>query len=936
MSAQDFPRAETAIRKLLVADPDDVSALLLAGRIAEQRDDPKSSLAFYQEAILKSTSPNTELLDQLTISMVKSGRIFDAIELLKTFILKFEDVPSARMDLAGLAAMVGVPEVAVPRLHWLFQHNQGDMESLMMMANLSRVEPDVQFCEQLLLRTGTDTRVCYAKARLDAMNGDWDAVAEQLAPVIARYRNFVPGWVLYGRALVELNRLSDLARWQESLPPEVANSPEYWIVIGKWAEASGKHELAAQAFLNVQNINETDHPDYLDGLYRSLIELQHEQGSRLVEQQIERHLRLRDSLKIYLGRKKQSQSAAFHVAEAMVDLGRIWEAEAWARHAVILEAEPVGDAKARYLNIRSKLKVGDPWILPEKSLVNAIVLNGDVDFGELLSGSVNARQPRSTALRVKSRCPTFRDEANMRRFLHTCEISPRAETEGRWIHQTLGGGVGVIDYDLDSLPDIAAAMLDGQPSEADSSPNRLFRNLGDHFVEIGRKAGFVDTGFSHGITVGDTNDDGFPDIFDANYGQNRLFINNGDGTFREVAQEVGLINNAWTVSAAIADLDNDGNADLYTVNYCDGTRPFEQPCLEGDRKVACAPLQFNAQMDRVWRGVGDGNLVDASMQWMDQAAPGRGMGLVVGQLDEVPGLDVYVTNDMTANHLWSSRTSNGTFRLIDFAPLRGVAVSGNSQSQGSMGVALGDPDNDGDFDFYVTNFVNEHYTHYEQTQPGFWSDHSLPSGLAQPTIALTGFGTKWCDFDNDGAQELAIANGHTDDFRESDVPFHMTGQVFRRNPSGRWEECDRNELGEYFGREHVGRTLAIADIDCDGRNDLLISHLHEPVAMLMNRTENTGHSIRFVLKGVTTQRDAIGATVSVTAGNRTTVAMVTSGDGYMCSNERKLSFGLGSNQHVHEVTVRWPTGRTQTFEGLKSDNEYLLVEGDEAFISRSL
>lgn len=934
-SSGDFVAAEAAVRKQLIADPGDVQALLLAGSVAERLNDWPMSLAFYQDAILESESPRPAMLDGITTSLVKAGRVFDAIEVLKTFVQRFENVPDARFDLAGLASMVGMPEAAIPSLRWLFQHNQGDMESLLLMANPARSEADLEFCNELLLRSVGDIRLRYAAARMHAKELEWAKVLERLAPVVEHHPKFVPGLVLYGRALVEMDRISDLDDWRIGLPPGIEDSPEYWIVIGKWSEVNGNPEQAVEAFLTAERLDSACCSDYLDGLYHSLVELGMDEEAALVEKKMEQQVRLRDAFNVYLGRDSQSQTAAISVAEAMAELGRIWEAEAWARHAIALRNEPAADLKNRYLKIRSTLTADTPWVVDEQRLASAI----EVDFIDATNGELAdsiQRRPKNTArYQTKSRCPSFRDESQAFGFEHTCKLSADAEANGHWLHQSSGGGIAVLDFDLDSHPDIVVTNLDGEPLKANSTSNALYRNIGDRFIAVGTRADYVDNGFAQGIAIGDLNADGFDDIFDANIGQNRMFINNGDGTFREVAEEIGMTDESWTVSAAIADVDGDGNADIYATNYCDGNEPFERPCLENGRNSACAPLLFDAQEDCVWKGDGDGTLTDMTSRWMSQSVTGRGLGVVVANLDERPGLDVYVANDMTANHLWSPETKDGKFTLTDLASVRGVSVNAKSQSQASMGIALGDADDDGDFDLYLTHFSNEYHTYYEQVRPGFWRDRSFQRGLAQPTIHLLGFGTQWCDFDNDGAKELVVTNGHIDDFHQSNVSYRMPGQVFRRTLDGRWEECERTDLGDYFREDHLGRALAIADLDSDGRKDVLVTHLYEPVAMLMNRTPDVGKTIAFTLKSSRTHRDAIGAIVTVKLRDRTMVSMLAAGDGYMCSNQRQVYFGLGELTGIESVSVQWPCGETQFYEGLTPDSEYLLVEGEPPFRLRS-
>lgn len=932
LAAGRLDEAELELRKELLIHPNDVQTLIFSGRVAEQQNRTGDSITFYQQAVGQLASPNQAMLDQLTIPLVKSGRVFDAIAIMESYLERFENSAETRMDLAGLATMVGMPELAIPSLQWLFLHNQGNMDSLMLMANPNRSQPDLDYCTYWLKKNRDDMRLRYPMARVHANEREWKDTAELLSSVVERHREFTPAVILYARALVELNRLAEVDDLISELSNASVNSPKCQIVRGKLALARGQYKTAAEAFLKVEQLSHANESEHLDGLYRSLVKLDLHKAAEHVEQTIAQRVQLRDAFNTYLGREKKSQMAAFQIAEFMVELGRIWEAEAWARHATTLRQELVANKKKRYLEIRSRLKDGMPWVTEATEFAELVSLDQVRNpMGDSAEPGTNHFK-NANVLKSKSQFPRFSNESEKRGFQHTCKLSADAESKGHWLHQSSGGGVAVLDFDLDSNPDIVVANLDGQPMQSNSSPNGFYRNIGERFTRVGVDSGYIDSGFSQGFAIGDVNSDGFDDIFDANIGQNRLFINNGDGTFRESAEQSGLIDQAWTVSAAIADLDGDGIADIFAANYCDGAQPFTEPCFENERFSACAPLLFNAQHDNVYRGNSDGSFTDVTNQWIPTATPGRGLGVVVANLDERPGLDVYVANDMTANHFWSASTAEGPFHLSNLASVRGLAVNAKSQAQASMGIALGDADDDGDFDLYLTHFSSEYHTYYEQTRPGFWQDRSHHRGLAQPTIPLLGFGTQWCDFDNDGAKELIVANGHVDDSIDPNVAYRMPAQVFRRALDGQWEEFSRERLGGYFENDHLGRALAIADLDCDGRVDALVTHLYEPVALLMNRTAGTGNSVRFSLKGIRSHRDAIGAKVTVVLSDRSMISTVTAGDGYMCSNERRLSFGVGGVDRIAKVLVQWPSGEIQTFSNLSSNAEYLFVEGADSFM----
>lgn len=930
INRQDLRSAETHLRDHLITHPDDLTAIEISGDVANALRKHGMSASFYREALELSDTANLALLDKFTRMQVARGQVFSAVDALTAFIDRFPDEPQARFDLVGLLNLIGLPERSIDSLRWLTKQGGGGLDSLLVLANPTRVEPDVQWCKEKLKQPDADRRLEYSLARFEALKLRWEHVIDRTDRILNRHTNFLPAYLLYGRALVETGQIERIPEWNRNVPDGVQHEAEYWSVVGNWAQLTGQHGLAVKSFLNVQTLAPTLYPTDLTALHQSLLHLGRPEDASIVAEQVNRFSRLRDNLKTFLERKADSQSAAIMVAESLADLGRLWEADGWCKLALTLSVDKIDDLRPRFESIRSRLKSETSWIASSHQLERLINLDGVDD--QTIVGPKTPPQALPSSDANSSTAPFFDDQSRERNFIHTCELAPETKKEGHWIYQSVGGGVGIVDFDLDGFPDIAITMLDGAPLKTNSSPNRLFRNLGDRFNESGQLASYRDNGFSQGITVGDINEDGFPDIFDSNIGTNRLYINNGDGTFQETAVTRGLSDNSWTTSAMIADLDGDSIADLFATNYCAGLEPYQVPCQNRGRHSTCPPLQFEAERDRVWRGNGDGTFSDVSDVWLNQSTPGRGLGLVGGFFDERPGMDIYVANDMSVNHLWSPERREGHFRLSDIAAVRGVGLSGQSHSQASMGIATADADGDGDTDFFVTHFADDHNTFYEQVASGIWKDQSYLSQLGQPSMKLLGFGTEWADFDNNGTQELVVANGHVDNVYRSDVGFRMPAQLFYRQSDGKWVEHDRADLGDYFRRDHLGRALVTGDIDRDGRVDLIVTHLYEPSVLLINRSDPSGNSIGILLKSTQSQRDAIGASVKARIGNRDATFALTAGDGYMCSNQRRVSIGMGSHRQAQNVIVTWPSGFSQSFGNLEAGHDYLLVEdSDSAF-----
>ncbi|WP_442505407.1 FG-GAP-like repeat-containing protein [Novipirellula sp. SH528] len=929
IAAKDWVTAETELRSQLVENPDDVLALDMAGDVASARGKMQESARLYQAAVDKHPQASIELFDKLAQQWTVAGRLFESLSVLQDAINKYPSYPPFRLDLAGLGTLTGMEQLSIEQLKWLAQHNQGDGEGLMALAAPRRIQPDESICKEALERCPDDLRNHYPLARLDAANLQWLDVAQRLEGVVEQHRDFIPAQLLYGRALIELDRNDDVQQWHDQLPTSAQESADYWAVAGVWAEHQGNFEQAARAFGEAVKRDGSNDPETLKKLVVNLTRIGRGDASTRLTQRVQQFAELSDALDTFDWRDCESQSAAITVAQSMEKLGRLWEAEGWARLALSLSNDKTADAQAAYLAIRKKLSTDTPWQLPQGIIGNEINLEDLPQVAWTASRQPTIEMPLSQ----KQGDIRLEDESIPRGLIHTCEVSPQAKETGYAIFQTSGGGAAAVDFNLDGWPDLAVAMLDGDPMKSNSQPNQLYQNVAGQFENVTELAGMHDTGFAQGITVGDFNDDGFPDIFDANIGRNRLYRNNGDGTFSDVTDQVGLQGEFWTTSLVIADITGDGLADLFEVQYCAGEAPYTKQCpssTDKDRIGSCSPLLFAAEPDRVWQGAADGRFAETTDHWLGQTSPGRGLGIAVGQFDENDGMDLYVANDMSANQFWSSTHHDGELRLTDLAVLRGLAVSGASKAQASMGIAAGDPDNDGDIDFFLTHFAREHNTFYQQESPGIWSDRSHRLGLGESSMNVMGFGTEWADFDNNGTVELIITNGHVNDVKEDDphgITLAMPPQIYHRDRSGVWQELARQELGEYFSKPHVGRALLTLDANRDGRVDSLVTHLFEPVSLLINHTESAGASQGIVLVATSGQRDAIGAIVTLEVGGQKRTVQLLAGDGYMCSNQRRLSIGIGAATKIQNVHVHWPSGSHEVFGDILVGEDMLLIEG---------
>jgi enediyne biosynthesis protein E4 len=520
----------------------------------------------------------------------------------------------------------------------------------------------------------------------------------------------------------------------------------------------------------------------------------------------------------------------------------------------------------------------------------------------------------------------------------------RGVTGAAWPVETTGGGVGLLDYDGDGRLDVYVVQGGRFPPPAPpgtavqavdrhgrdgrlTGGDRLFRNRGDGtFDDVTDRAGIAGfaRGYGHGVTVGDFDNDGHPDLFLTRWRSYALFRNNGDGTFEDATGRFGLDGDRdWPTSAACADLDNDGDLDLYVCHYAawdpDHPRLCKSPAAKG--YISCDPHILESRPDHVFRNDG-GRFVDVTAGAGIADPEGRGLGVVAADLDDDGKVDLYVANDGTANYLFHNR---GGFRFDEVGHPAGVAASAEGGYQAGMGVTCGDLDGDGRLDLAVTNFFGESTSFFRNLGGGFFADHAAAIGLAAPSRYLLGFGTAFFDANNDGWLDLITANGHVMDSRPQ-VPYAMPLQLLQGCPEGLLVDVSARS-GPPFLLPHLGRGLAVGDLDNDGRVDGLVVVQNEPLLYLHNRTEG-GHFLTIRLEGTRSNRDAVGARVTLCAGGRRQVAQRVGGGSYQSASDPWLHFGLGGARRVEWLEVRWPSGRVDRHENLAADTGYLLREGD--------
>lgn len=495
------------------------------------------------------------------------------------------------------------------------------------------------------------------------------------------------------------------------------------------------------------------------------------------------------------------------------------------------------------------------------------------------------------------------------------------------ILELLGGGVGMSDYDNDG--DIDLFFPGGgqfkSKTEIIGLSSGLFRNEGSWQMTDRALESRIDVPlqYSHGAAVGDFDNDGFADVLVTGYGGLTLFHNQGDGTYRNDTRIAGLSDSLWSSSAAWGDLNGDGNADLYVAHYVDWS-PVNNPVCPGPQPVGrdvCPPRRFEPLPDVLFVSNGDGTFFDASA-----TAPlrkdGKGLGVLMADVDLDGHVDVYVANDNVANFLYRN---TGDGHLEDASSRSGTSLSDLGTPDGSMGVDAGDYNLDGRPDIWVSNYERESFALYRNEGNFFFQHVSRMTGVTSVGGLAVGWGTVFFDFDRDGDEDVFVSNGHVI-YYPTNVPLRQPPLLFQ-NESGTSFRNVATQAGPYLRTPHMGRGTAVGDLDNDGDQDLAISLINEPVAVLSNQS-GANHSLVVRLIGTHCSRDAVGALVrvQVTDDAPVMIRLVKSGGSYASSSDPRLYFGLGQATSVRRVEVRWPSGVTEILEEVDAQEILVLRE----------
>ncbi len=501
-------------------------------------------------------------------------------------------------------------------------------------------------------------------------------------------------------------------------------------------------------------------------------------------------------------------------------------------------------------------------------------------------------------------------------------------TDQSYIVEGMMGGAAFFDYDRDGDVDLYVANGSSFAGFAAGAhpANQLYRNDGGRFADVTVAASVRDTSWSMGCAAADYDNDGHTDLYVTNFGRNTLYRNLGAGHFAEVTAEAGVGDTGWGTGASFGDYDRDGDVDLYVANYVDFSRDYESPipCLWKNVKVYCGPVGLLPAADVFYRNNGDGTFSEWTKQAGLEGKVFYGMSALFGDYDDDGWPDLLVANDSTPNLLFRNRQDG---RFAEEALMAGVAYSGEGVTQGCMGAAWGDYDNDGRFDLFVTNFADEYNALYRNEGSGFFADVSFAVGIGAAPAELVSWGTGFFDYDNDGDRDLFVANGHT--YPQADLPrvnssYEQANSLFE-NREGRLVEVAA-AAGPGFALRRVSRGTSFADYDGDGDIDLFILNLNGPPALLRNDGDHGNHYLLVRAVGTESNHDGIGARVIIHVGGQIQHAEVQSGGSYLSHSDLRLHFGLGKAERVDRLEVRWPSGVVQILSDIAADQVLTVVE----------
>jgi hypothetical protein len=513
-----------------------------------------------------------------------------------------------------------------------------------------------------------------------------------------------------------------------------------------------------------------------------------------------------------------------------------------------------------------------------------------------------------------------------------------SKTAVKFLPETMGGGVALFDINNDGRLDVFftnGAKLDEkmtssqQPDKRDQKYwDRLYQQNADHtFTDVTEKAGVKGARYNFGAAVGDVDNDGFEDLYVTGYGGNALYRNNGGGRFTDVTAKAGVAASGWSSSAGFFDYNNDGRLDLFVCRYLTWTWETNLYC--GERKPGyrayCHPDNYKGATNLLFLNNGDGTFTDVSKQAGVANPEGKSLGVAFNDFDRDGWTDVFVANDSVRQFLYRNK-GDGTFE--DVALLAGAGYNEDGKTFAGMGADFNDYDNDGWPDIVDTALGNERYALFRNNGDGSFTDSTNPTGVGEASLLMSGWGIRFFDYDNDGMKDLFVAQSHVLDTIEQTAPSlrYLLPPMMLRNTGQRFVDISA-KLGSSFATAYAGRGASIGDLDNDGDIDIVMATLDQRPVVMRNETDDKTRWLTLNLIGAKSNRDAIGARIKLTGqSGRTQYQFVSTASSYQSASDRRAHFGLGADEAVKTIEIRWPSGVVQHLSEIKTNQILKIFE----------
>lgn len=951
IQSNQLDRAESILRTQLIQQPGDLLAGVMMSQLLVRRQQFSSAIELLDR--LAATNPDQRDVCEAEAAevAVSAGDSLDAINRFKALVDRKPGFVSARRRLAEILNSQGFRFDANEVLRGVAAEQPLSMRDLISLINPMRPfstfteKPDIDNAEHLS-RYGVLGVVSALRSR-----SDLGEAIECLSESKLLASGDPAATAMMGLLWAETNQFDPLRRWASGTSTgsdELRRYPAYWMAMGTLA-MHDRDDSAAACFVEACR-REPGCIEAWTGLIAAL-ELHDNQSaadkarktSRLVEESawLSQHLATDQAGNVEMLQR---------LVEVLNGLGRWIESVAW-QEMWIANSSPGSSQLKTLSGYKQELLQQYPSGRNESAIIGGLVPQ---DFGSAEPWFVKVASwdrgepdsPYDSASDHKTVTPAGFDHPVFVGVAQSLGLDFRHRNatvpvqREFLLFQPLGGGVACLDFDLDGQVDLYFCQAATDPPGGISQhSNRLFRQVDGKFLDQAIASAATDYHYSMGVTAGDINQDGFADLVIGNIGVNVCLINQGDGTFRpSPVQDDTWQQPMLTMSVAIADLTGDGLPEIAEVNYVDDPRVYDpiQRDAQGKATRLPGPLHFDPAPQRVFVSQGDGQWRGLSMPSDENAKPSTGMGLLVADLNSDGRNELFVGCDQKANQVWKFDSSASGDQAVwsDAAVAMGLAYGPGGKPKACMGITAADFDHNGRLDLHITNFYDEWSSQYMQNASGVFVDAAVAMGIDNVSARVLGFGVQAVDFDNNSTWDLAIGNGHIEDFRDKGHDFKMRTQVLTMVDK-KYVSVIPTGDDDYWKTDRLARAVAKCDWNRDGRTDLVTTEVNGSAELLENRTTTQNHFLQIELVGTHAERDAIGAIVTVVAGDQAWTQFSQTGDGYLCKNESLLSFGVGSTNQINRIDVSWPGGKRQSFRNPPLDTRVLLVEGNDQIWNQS-